>query len=237
MKETPTLSVVIAAFNEESNIEELTLRIDKALKTYKIPYELIYVIAGTDNTIKIAYELQKKLPITIFYTPQPGGLGYDFKKGFAAVSPSAQYVLTMDADLNHHPEEIPLFLKKIKEKNADIVVGSRVIEGGITENIPGWKRFVSKIANTVFKLITNIPVQDKTSGYRLYKNKVIQQIAPEIHSKNFEFLMEILIIAAKKKYVITEIPITFTYRIHGKSKMNFIKTAMGYAKLLMKHLF
>ena len=146
----PYLSIVIAAFNEEKNIEELTLRIDKTMKSLNIPYELIYVIAGTDNTINIVRNKEKSLPIKSFYNAQPGGLGTDFKKGFAAVSPSAKYVITMDADLNHHPEQIPALLNAIKEKKVDIVIGSREVSGSVIINIPKWKRGVSKIANTVF---------------------------------------------------------------------------------------
>jgi dolichol-phosphate mannosyltransferase len=154
-----------------------------------------------------------------------------------AVSPKTKYILTMDADLNHHPEEIPLFLQEAKEHNTDIIIGSRGVHGASTANIPKWKMLVSNIANQTFKLITSIPVVDKTAGYKLYKREVIQHIAPYIKSRNFEFQVEILLLAKKFGYTMSEVPITFTYRIHGKSKMSLIKTAYGCFVLLLKVLF
>ncbi len=234
---SPYISLVIAALNEAENIEELTLRIDKVMKKEQLPYELIYIIAGTDGTLQKVQQLQQSMPtIKYEYSQEPSGLGHDFKKGFSMVSPQSSYVITMDADLNHHPEEIPLFLNAVRKNNIDMVIGSRGVEGSKTLNIPKWKRAISALANTVFENITNIPVKDKTSGYRLYKRQVLMDILPHIQCKNFEFLMEILLIAAKKKYHMAEVPITFTYRVHGKSKMNLLKTALGYIKLMMKHL-
>ena len=230
------LSIVIAAFNEEENIKDLTIRIGKALRSIHVPYELVYVIAGTDKTLAIVKQLQKNMPqIRYHYSQQPGGLGNDFKKGFSMVSSNSTYVLTMDADLNHQPEEIIHFLEAMKRTNADIVIGSREAKGAHATSIPAWKRFVSHIANMVFTVITFIRIKDKTSGYRLYKNEIIQKIAPKITSKNFEFLMEILLVAQRSKYHMVEIPITFTYRIHGKSKMNLLKTGCGYLKLLLRY--
>jgi len=230
---SPILSVVIAAFNEQDNIKDLTTRIEKTLKSNNVPYELIYVIAGTDNTVKIAQELQKTIPIKIIYDSQPGGLGNDFKKGFSAVSPSSKYVLTMDADLNHSPEEIPLFMKCMEADQSDIIIGSRYIKDAKLLNMPLWKRFVSKLANITFSIMLSTSIKDKTSGYRLYKHKILQNLASSFKSRNFEFLIEMLMIALKNKYKIQEIPITFNYRIYGKSKMDLFKTAKGYAKLLL----
>ena len=235
---TSFLSIVIAAFNERENIEELTLRIEAVMKKIKMPYELIYVLAGTDGTLEKVQQLQKKIPeIRYHYNKEPGGLGNDFKKGFAMVSPKSDYVVTMDADLNHHPEEIPQFIEEAKRSNVDVVIGSRQIGHALVENIPAWKKTVSKIANVIFYLLTRMTVKDKTSGYRLYKREVIQDIAKKMRAPNFECVMEIILIAAKQRRTFAEIPIRFTYRIHGKSKMNLIKTVYGYLLLLMKVVF
>ena len=224
------VSVVIAAFNEQDNIKELT---DRLVKTLKKNYEIIYVIAGTDNTLKIVKSLKaKNNNIRYLYSKKPAGLGVDFKKGFKIVSKKADFVLTMDADLNHQPEEIPR-LMKFADKY-DIIVGSRHVKGGKTENIPQWKKFVSGIANVTFVILSGLRVRDKTSGYRVYKKKIIDIISKEYTCQNFEFLLEMLLIAKKKKFTIFEVPITFKYRIHGQSKFRLFNSLWGYIKLIRK---
>lgn len=232
-QKAPLISVVIAAYNEKDDIEELTRRIDATFRRLKIPYKLIYSLAGTDGTADIVKRLTKKFPIYYIYSEKPGGLGHDFRQGFSCISPKSTYVLTMDADLNHHPEEIPRFLDEMKKNNPDFIIGSREVPRAIISNIPLWKRFISKLANIVFDLKAGSAIKDKTSGYRLYKKGALEKIMREVRSKNFEFLMEMLIIAKRFGMNISEVPITFTYRVHGKSKMNLFKTGKGYLRLIL----
>jgi dolichol-phosphate mannosyltransferase len=224
------ISVVIAAFNEEGNIKQLTERIVKTLQT-KYNYEIIYVVAGTDKTLNIIKSFKNK-NIKVLYDKNPNGLGNDFKKGFKKISTKADYVVTMDADLNHQPEEIPRLLKHIDQY--DIIIGSRHVAGGKVENTPCWKKLISGIANVAFIILSGLKIKDKTSGFRVYKRKIIMDLANSYSCRNFEFLLEMLLIAKKKKYTMFEAPITFKYRVNGQSKFRIIKTAIGYLKLIRK---
>jgi dolichol-phosphate mannosyltransferase len=229
--DTTRISVVIAAFNEQENIEILTKKLLKALSIYT-SFEIIYVVAGTDRTREIIERFNNP-HIKMIYGKKPTGLGNDFKKGFLRVSRNSDYVITMDADLNHQPEEIKRFIPLMKKN--DIVIGSRHVHGSVRKSIPFWKRIISDFTNTVFSIISGVKIKDKTSGFRSYRRTVIQSIARKYTCKNFEFLLEILLIAKKLGYSMAEVPITFTYRTRGTSKFRVFTTLVGYFRLLFKH--
>ncbi len=233
------LSIVIPAYNEAKNLEELTERFYKVLKKQKINFEIIYVIQGTDGAFEKLKKLHKggKKELKIYYYPKPLGVGPAFKIGFNKISPGATHVLTMDADLNHQPEEFPKFLEKMQSTDADIIIGSRKIKGGKMERMPLMKKMISGFVNILLPLLFISHVKDLTSGYRLFKKKVISSIKDEISSKNFEFYPEVLLLARRKEFKMKEIPITFKYRIHGESKLNFMTSGVGYAKLMFKYFF
>lgn len=234
MKKTK-ISVVIAAFNEEGNILELTERLVKSLSDYD--YELIYVLAGKDKTFSILKNFgtsNPKIRLKVIHDKFPSGLGADFKKGFELVDSNSECILTMDADLNHQPEEAHRLLTALN--NADMVIGSRFVKGGTTKDVPFIKSLASNLGNFVYSTVFKISVKDKSSGYRAYtKHGLLNILGYE--SKGFEFLMEIILIANKKKLKIEEVPINFIFRVNGKSKFKFFKTGKAYLKLLVKHLF
>lgn len=226
------LSVVIAAYNEEKNIGELTSRLIKILDSNRVPFEILYVIAGQDKTIEIVKEYcRTEKRIRFFYSPYPSGLGNAFKKGFLCISENATHVLTMDADLNHQPEELPLFFDAMKKINADVIVGSRYVPGGSINTFPYHKRIISKFTNFFVALITGIRTKDKTSNYRLYARRSIDCIAKKMYFPGFECVIEMLLIAVKHNFRIVEVPIQFKWRIHGKSKLKLAKAGIGYLKL------
>ncbi len=230
------VSFVIAAYNEEGTVQQLTERIYTVVKQHNIPYEIIYALAGTRDAYAILTMLQKKIRhLKLFYTKKPEGLGNAFRFAFSKVARDSDYVVTMDADLNHQPEEVPRFLKAVKTTNADVIIGSRYVKGAKRERIPFWKRLLSDLINAAFTIIYGLRVKDKTSGYRLYKKKALDTI--RFSSVNFEFLPEILILAKRQNLKLVEVPITFKYRVIGTSKLNLIKTATGYLKLISKTIF
>lgn len=231
------LSIVIAVYNEERNVRELTERISSAVKKIESNYELIYVIDGEDKTYPILYKMQKQnRHLKLFHSVKPRGFANSFRKGFKEVSQKATHILTMDGDLNHQPEEISNLIETMNKLNADIVIGSRYIAKGRTFNVSLWKRCVSKFANLILEKALGIDIKDKTSGFRLYKSKVIESILPNLICQNFEFLMEILILAKRNKYKIVECPINFKMRIYGKSKFQLLRAGMGYLRLLLRSL-
>ena len=227
------LSIVIALYNEEGNIVELTDRIYSSMSKTKIPFELIYIIDGTDRTSELARAEQLKRENFVFDShPAPRGFRKAFVKGFSFVNPDATHVLTLDGDLNHRPEEIINLIEAMKNQNADIVVGSRYVSGGKVERLALWKRGISMVANSIIKWVWKLDLKDKTSGYRLYKKEVLNELVPQTFSVGFEFLFELLILARKKKYFVVEIPILFITRERGESKFRLGRTVKGYTKLL-----
>lgn len=229
------LSVVIAAYNEEKNVAVLTSRIIPTLDTHKIPFEILYVVEGEDDTINILREIQKKEKrLRIVYSKKPLGLGRAFKRGFTNISPKATHVLTLDSDLNHRPEEIPYFFDTMKKKRADIIIGSRFAPGGAIDVFPWHKRIISLFTNVLLSLVTGIQVKDKTSNYRLYTRQTLDYVMNNMKFPGFESVVEMLLIAVKKKFRAAETPIHFKWRVHGESKLKFFKTGIGYFKLFVR---
>jgi dolichol-phosphate mannosyltransferase len=224
------ISVVIAAYNESGNIGPLTTRLISALDSVPLSsWELIYVIDGTDETREIAETFAARRPeIRVLHSTKPSGLAKAFRRGFDAVSKDATAVVTLDADLNHQPEEIPRLLNALAGRNADIVVGSRKVSGSATTGAPRLKRTVSDTVNRFMRRLAGMPVADMTSGFRVYSMKAFKQIS--FSSDGFAFLPEILIRAHEEGFRIVEEPIHFIFRVDGESKMRWIPTALSYLR-------
>ena len=226
------ISAVIPLYNEEEVIDEFADRLLMSLRNLPIEYEVIFVVEGTDATLAKVTELSKEDPrIRIEHCEKRLGLGKAIKKGLELVNHTSDHVLTMDSDLNHDPEEIGFLLDAAK--GAEIVVGSRSKTRGLVKELPWFKRMVSASTNWVLRTAFDIESRDITSGFRIYSVKAVESIREELISKNFEVTAELLIRAKKKGYSIVEVPITFTRRPRGTSKLSFLKSGIGYASLLI----
>ncbi|MDP3698736.1 MAG: glycosyltransferase [Nanoarchaeota archaeon] len=233
------ISYVLPAYNEEENVLLLMDKITSAMKDIKEEYEIIFVIEGTDQTYPLLLKYKEEHPevsMRLFYQPEPLGLTYAFKKGFENIAEEATHVVTMDVDLNHKPEELPLLIKKAKE-GYNVVIGSRALDGAQVMNVPAWKIMISKFANTVFNKAFNIEVKDKTSGFRMIDAETIKEVAPLVQAKNFEGLMEFLLIANYQNKSMAEVPITLIHRQFGETKFHLFKTGIDYARLLLKQKY
>ncbi|MGH9613960.1 MAG: glycosyltransferase [Bryobacteraceae bacterium] len=226
------ITVVIAAYNEPENIGLLTARLIAVLDdVYHSQWELIYVIDGTDGTLAAAQSFAARRPeIRILYHAEPRGLGNAFRKGFDAIAADTAVVVTMDADLNHQPEEIPKLVRALFDRDADIVVGSRKVSGSVTEGAPFWKRAISDLVNRLMRRMMRMPVSDQTSGYRVYRYEALRKIS--FRNSGFSFLPEILMRAHALGLRIVEEPIQFVFRTAGESKMKLFPTAHSYLALL-----
>ena len=181
------LSVVIAAYNERENVVPLTERLVRTLDGLGADWELLYVVEGTDGTREALDALARDVPrIKVLYGAEPSGLGAAFRRGFAAVRAGTDLVLTMDADLNHQPEEIPLLLSTLETSGADIVVGSRFVHGSSVTGIPLWKRALSTSMNATMRFLWGLRTRDKTSGFRVYRAHALRTLA--FRNDNFAFL-------------------------------------------------
>ncbi len=227
------ISAVIPVYNEEEVIDEFSNRLVKSLEGLGADYEVIFVVEGDDGTLEKLARLSRANPrIRVDYHKRRLGLGKAMKRGMNLVYGDTDYVLTMDADLNHQPEEIGKLLDA--SKSADVVVGSRSRNHGMVGELPLFKRIVSGGTNWLLKKAFAIPSTDVTSGFRVYSVKAVEIVRDELTSKNFEVTAEILIRAKKKGLTITEVPITFARRPRGTSKLSFVRSGIGYARLLLE---
>jgi dolichol-phosphate mannosyltransferase len=230
---TRRLSVVIAAYDEVENIGELTERLLTVITREKsLEAEFVFVVEGGDGTKEtLEAFLGGPVPMRILYSREPAGIGAAFRRGFDAIREDRDFVVTMDADLNHSPEEIPGLLRALEESQADIVVGSRFVEGGTSYGIPLWKRLLSGTINRAMRVVFALPIRDKTSGFRVYRMGALKEI--DFSNRDFAFLPEILIAAQRKGLVIVEHPIQFRFRERGRSKMGLVKTSLSYLSLFL----
>jgi dolichol-phosphate mannosyltransferase len=219
------VSVVIPTYNEKENIEAL-LRI--LTVDFKFNEIIIVDDGSTDGTIDIIKKFKLSNPnIILIERGIKKGLGSALREGF--LFSKSDYIVTMDADLSHNPYEIPKFLSKIGE--AHIIVGSRHLKDS---KIIGWnayRYFIHTVANLLGRTLLMINCSDITSGFRLYKRDPILNIIKYTKSKGFSFQIEVLYIAKKLNYKISEVPIAFINRKKGKSKFN-LREILEYLKTI-----
>ncbi len=223
------LSLIIPTYNEKENISILIQKIFQEFKENNIKGELIIVDDNSpDKTGEIVESLKKEYPtLKIVHRKGKLGLSSAVLEGFKISKGNVLGV--MDADLSHPPEKIKELFWAIKKGGADFTIGSRYIKGG---KIKGWnlKRMVmSKTATLLSRIYTK--VKDPMTGFFMIKREVIKNV--NLNPKGFKILLEIII---KGKYKnIKEIPITFTNRIKGKSKVG-IKEIIYYLQNLIEYL-
>jgi dolichol-phosphate mannosyltransferase len=227
------LSVVIAAYDERENVEELARRLDRTLRALPgVDSEMIFVVEGRDGTREILEGLDAEIGrIRVLYSEKPGGLGRAFRRGFAAISPDTDFVVTMDADLNHQPEELPRLLDERERVDADLLIGSRFVAGSQSQGIPLWKRAVSGLMNKIIGSLFDVEALDKSSGFRIYRAAALRRLT-DYRNDDFAFLPEMLIRGTVLGMRIAEAPIHFTFRTRGVSKMSILQTTRSYLALL-----
>jgi dolichol-phosphate mannosyltransferase len=206
--------VVVPTYNERDNIVELIRRIDNALKG--IDYEVVVVDDNSpDGTADVAEGLSKDYPVRVVRRPGKLGLATAVLDGVR--SSRGDYVVVMDADLQHPPEVIPKMYEELI-KGYDIVIASRYVVGG---SVGGWgltRRLISKTAILIAKLL--IPkvrgIEDPISGFFMFRKEVLEGVS--LSPKGFKILLEVLV---KGRYSrVSEVPYTFGVRVRGTSKLS-----------------
>ncbi len=226
------ISAVIPAYFERENLEELTERLVRELGKITPDFEILYVIQGNDGSKEFLDGL-KDTRVRFLYFQDPLGVAGAFLAGFRDVVNKSEFIITMDADLNHQPEEIIRLWNTQKENDSDITIGSRYINGGKIIGMPVWKNVASKLMNKIINLFSGISVADKTSGFRIYKPEVIRRVLENVKATNFEFYPEVILVANKFGFKFAEAPITFIFRTRGESKMYKMQTIAGYIKMFI----
>lgn len=222
--------IVIPTYNEIDNIERLVKEVFKYNKDISILFVDDNSPDGTGKKIK---QIQKTYKNIYLITGEKKGLGEAYKRGFlyAKENMKADYIIQMDADLSHNPKDIKRLINEIQKY--DIVIGSRYIHGGsIPKDWGIYRKLNSKIGNILTKFILRIPYKDCTAGFKIINTKCLPiNFIKNIRSNGYLFQVEILYYFYKKRYKVKEIPIHFSDRINGKSKMG-IKEALDYLKHL-----
>lgn len=230
-----TIYCIVPAYNERENIRLLNDKLIRQFEKLNCRYRILYIIQGKDGSLDIVRKIKKVYPAIDFrYHAQPLGIGLAYLEGFKLVPKSFQFVLTLDADLNHDPSDLPKFIKTMIDHRADIVIGSRFIRGGKFADRRIWKRYISRGVNMFITRLFGFKVHDISSGYRLIKNNIIRQIIPYLRETGYPAYIEFILLAYKYGFKIEEVPITYASRIWGRSKMGISETLRHYIKFLFR---
>jgi dolichol-phosphate mannosyltransferase len=212
--------VIIPTYNEKENIENV-LRLIFSLSE---PFHVLVVEDNSpDGTAKIVKGLMQEFEGKLFIEERVGklGLGTAYIHGFKwGLSKGYDYIIEMDADLSHNPADLPRLLDACK-KGADVAVGSRYITGVNVVNWPMGRVLMSYYASAYVRFITRMKVRDTTAGFVCYKRKVLETInLNKIKFVGYAFQIEMKYSSWKLGFNIVEVPIIFTDRTEGASKMN-----------------
>jgi len=218
---TSEIGVILPTYNEAVNIEKLIYEIDSLNLNVSI---LVIDDSSPDGTPQIVRNLQKRYSsVLLFQRPFKKGLGTAVTEGFKiflSFNCPPKYVITMDADFSHNPEDIPR-LVQLAKKGYDLVIGGRYCVGGRTERWGPFRVLISRIANVVASIVLGAKIPDCTSGLRCYSSNLLKGIVNYLHSETYEIQIETVRQAVKRGFYVTFLPITFVNRKLGKSKLTF----------------
>ena len=233
--------IIIPTYNESENIEVI---INKILQLKDLNHILVVDDNSPDGTSTVVSELKKKHTNRIFLIirDQKLGLGSAYIEGFKwALKKEYAYIFEMDADLSHNPNELINLKDLLIDKNYDVAIGSRYLEGISVVNWPLSRIFLSYFANLYVRIITGMKVKDATSGFVGYTNKALLSLnLNNIKFNGYAFQIEMKFKLWKKNFKLKEHQIVFVNRISGKSKMNkniILEAITGVIKLKLDSLF
>ena len=231
--------VIIPTYNEIDNIEKM-IRMVFAISDY---HTLIIDDNSPDGTAAKVKELQQEYGDRLFIEEREGkqGLGTAYIKGFKwALERDYEFIFEMDADFSHDPNDL-LRLKESCMNGADVAIGSRYKTGVNVVNWPMGRVLMSYFASAYVRFITGLPIMDTTAGFKCYRKRVLEAIdLDSIKFKGYAFQIEMKFTAWKMGFVVDEIPIIFTDRKMGQSKMSggiFNEALWGVIKLKVNSWF
>jgi dolichol-phosphate mannosyltransferase len=230
--------IIIPTYNERENIVLLIPEIRKHVENAHI---LVVDDSSPDGTSQCVKELAKAIDgIFVLDRAKKEGLGRAYMSGFKwALEREYEFIFEMDADFSHDPKYLPDFIKAVQ--NADLVIGSRYISGVNVINWPMGRLLLSYFGNCAARIMAGIPVKDCTGGFKCFRRTALESInLKSIGSSGYSFQVEVNFHVWKKGLRIVEIPIVFTDRQRGTSKMStkIVREALILLwKLRLKSLF
>lgn len=222
--------VVVPTYNELENIVDLIFALQGIAERVDV---LIVDDNSPDGTATLVQQLmQSRSGIYLMHRPGKGGIGSAYKEAFTfALRKSWRYICQMDADFSHSPEDVLKLLERCR-KGADLTIGSRYILGGKVVGWSLWRRFLSRAANFLAQLLLQSQVNDLTSGFKCFTREALELINLDcITSDGYIFQVEMNHQARLKGLRIEQLPICFTERRRGKSKLRMKEAWLGMWQL------
>ena len=229
--------VIIPTYNEIENIERMLRKVMSLPTEFNV---LVIDDGSPDGTADVVKRTATEFPGRIFIEERTGklGLGTAYIHGFKwALARHYQYVMEMDADFSHNPDDLERLLAACRDQGADMSIGSRYKSGVNVVNWPMGRVLMSYYASAYVRIVTRMKLRDTTAGFVCYTRRVLESIDLDtIHFKGYAFQIEMKYRAWRKKFKIVEVPIVFVNRVLGTSKMSggiFSEAVFGVIKLRM----
>jgi dolichol-phosphate mannosyltransferase len=232
--------VIIPTYNEKENIEDII----RAIFELSHPFHILIIDDNSpDKTALIVEGLKSEFPnLFLVNRKNKSGLGTAYIEGFRyALKNEYDYIFEMDADFSHPPNDLLKLYSACHDDGYDMVIGSRYISGVNVVNWPMGRVLMSYFASYYVRLITGLPIKDSTAGFKCYSSKVLKTIdLGAISFIGYAFQIEMKFLAWKHGFKIKEVPIIFTDRTKGTSKMStgiFREAVLGVLQLKISSLF
>ncbi|MBA4299382.1 polyprenol monophosphomannose synthase [Algoriphagus alkaliphilus] len=233
--------VIIPTFNELENIQEMV----QTVMALEGDFSLLIIDDGSpDGTAAVVKSLQSTYPDRLHLLERKGklGLGTAYITGFKwALARSYDFIFEMDCDFSHDPKDLIRLYDTVKDRNYDLAIGSRYITGVNVVNWPIGRVLMSYFASVYVKFITGLPIKDATAGFKCYHRSVLEGIKlEEVKFIGYAFQIEMKFTSWKLGFKIIEVPIIFTDRTKGTSKMSsgiFKEAVLGVIWMKIKSIF
>ncbi|MFH1295697.1 MAG: polyprenol monophosphomannose synthase [Bacteroidota bacterium] len=233
--------IIIPTYNEKENIERIIRTIFSLEKEFNL---LVVEDNSPDGTAQIVKSLMQEYPGRLFIKERKGklGLGTAYIHGFKwGLKQGYDFIFEMDADFSHNPDDLLRLYDTARNHGGDLVIGSRYITGVNVVNWPIGRVLMSYYASSYVRLITRMKIRDTTAGFKCYRSEVLKAIdLDKIRFMGYAFQIEMKFTSWKLGFNLIEIPIIFTDRTLGESKMSkgiFKEAVMGVIKLKWNSLF
>jgi dolichol-phosphate mannosyltransferase len=233
--------IIIPTYNEKENIEKIIRKVFSLDKSFHV---LVIEDGSPDGTADIVKGLQKEFNDNLYIQERFGklGLGTAYIHGFKwALEREYQFIFEMDADFSHNPDDLIRLYTACKNESGDVAIGSRYVNGVNIVNWPMSRLLMSFFASKYVKMITGMPVHDATAGFKCYKREVLETIKfNKIQFVGYAFQIEMKFKSWKYGFNIIEVPVIFTDRTEGDSKMSggiFREAVFGVLQMKIKSWF
>ncbi|MBT7481612.1 MAG: polyprenol monophosphomannose synthase [Flavobacteriales bacterium] len=233
--------VIIPTYNEKENIEKIIRKVFSLDKSFHV---LVIEDGSPDGTADIVKGLQKEFSDNLHIEERSGklGLGTAYIHGFKwALNKDYQFVFEMDADFSHNPDDLIRLYNACSSEGGEVAIGSRYVKGVNIVNWPISRLLMSFFASKYVRFITGMPIHDSTAGFKCYKREVLETINfNKIQFVGYAFQIEMKFKSWKYGFNVVEVPVIFTDRTEGTSKMSggiFFEAVFGVLQMKIKSLF